>query len=140
MPLYELINPSDAYTYEAPNIEVAGVCAYLLSSGYGAKEIGGNEQSPVLFGWDAWFASRGIDGEWVESHKAELADAWDSFLIGNASDRKDVEEMLRLIPENKRAEWRAGRQDRHRSSMSQIGEAAYFYAKKYREALQEETV
>ena len=40
MPIYELVNPSDTYTFEAPNIEVAGVAACLLSTGFGARRVG----------------------------------------------------------------------------------------------------
>ena len=56
MPIYELVNPSDPYTFEAPNIEVAGVCACLLSSGFGAR--GADESTPILFGWNAWLKDR----------------------------------------------------------------------------------
>lgn len=133
MPLYELINPSDPYTFEAPDIVHAGVAAVLLSTGFGAEEIGGNNEcTPVLFGWNEWLEERGVDNGWITSHAEALADVWDSFLIGKASARKDVEEMLAMIPPEKQAEWKASRQERHRSSLNQIGEAAYRYAAAYR--------
>lgn len=137
MKLYELINPSDRYTFYAPNIEVAGVAVCQLSTNFGAKEIGGDEQTPILFGWGAWLESRGITSEWVDSHLSEIADALDSFLIGGPAERADVESMLAELPEEKRVAWRAKRQDRHRSSMNQIGEAAYAYAKAIREKIAE---
>jgi hypothetical protein len=52
--LFELINPSDPYTFRAPSIEVAGAVACLLSSGFGAvcRDPGMDDLStPVLFGW-----------------------------------------------------------------------------------------
>jgi len=133
--LFELINPSDPYTFRAPSIEVAGAVACLLSTGFGARcldEGHEDEQTPVLFGWNEWLEGRGINQDWIESHKAEIADAFDSFLIGKANERADVESMLALIPEDKQAQWRAERQDRHRTSLNQIGERAYQLAKRLR--------
>ena len=134
MRFYELINPSDAYTFEAPNIEVAGVAAVLLSPGFGAKDItpGSDESSPVLLGWEEWLKDRGIDEDWVKSHRTELAAVYDSFLIGDMSAREDAKEVLRLLPEGEREAWRSQRQDRRRTSMNQIGEAAYAAAKRLR--------
>lgn len=131
--LYELVNPSDPYTFYAPSIEVAGVCAVLLSPGFGATPADGNgEGTPVLFGWTDWLEDRGINREWIDRHREEIADAYDSFLIGDAAKRADVESMLEMLPEAKRQEWRDKRQERHRSSLSQIGEAAYAKAKQLR--------
>lgn len=133
MPVYELINPSDPYTFEAPNIEVAGVAVCMLSSHYGAKQVDGDQEStPVLFGWKEWLEDRQINGAWVESHRSEIADALDSFLIGDPASRQDVEEMLAEVPPEKREALMARRQDRHRSSMNQIGERAYEMAKHLR--------
>ena len=134
MPVYELINPSDPYTFEAPNIEIAGVAACLLSSGFGAEDLtpGSDESSPVLFGWEEWLKARSIDEAWVKTHAIEVADALDSFLIGDLADREDAGEVLRLLPEDEREAWRSQRQDRRRISMNKIGEAAYAMAKRFR--------
>jgi hypothetical protein len=143
MPIYELCNPSDPYTFEAPNIQIAGLCAAFLSTSFGAKQVDADVQSPVLFGWDHWFKEQGMLGEdgeltgYIKAHAKEIADAYDSFLIGSVSDRQDVVEMLKLIPEDKREKWRAERQDRHRSSMSKIGERAYQLARQMRERIPE---
>lgn len=128
MKLYELINPSDRYTFRAPNIEIAAVVVLQLSSSFGASEVGGNESTPVLFGWEDWLKEHGIDEHFCDDKLPEIADALDSFLIGDPNERSDVESMLAELPEEKREAWRAKRQDRHRSSMNQIGEAAYRYA------------
>lgn len=142
MPVYELINPSDPYTFEAPNIEVAGVCAVFLSTGFGAiNGVDGDderERTPVLFGWEEWLKDRGImdaSGSmeaWLAQHVDEVADAYDSFLIGGMDRREDVLSMLAELPEEKREAWRAKRQDRNRSSLNQIGERAYQLAKQIR--------
>lgn len=137
MPVYELINPSDPYTFEAPSIEVAGVVAAMLSTGFGAQRVGDehlNESTPIMFGWDKWMTEHGIDDDWIELHRDEIADAFDSFLIGKFEDRQDVLDMLAELPEEKQEAWRARRQDRHRSSLNRIGEAAYEYAKRLRRA------
>lgn len=135
MKLYELANPSDAYTYKAPNIVVAGVCASLLSHGFSAVPITDESEPrpPILFGWGEWYKENGIDNAWLNANKLVIADCFDSFLIGDASKRKDVEEMLAMLPDDKKQQWRDERQDRNRSSMNTIGESAYSYAKYFRE-------
>jgi hypothetical protein len=138
MKVYRLINPSDPYTFKAPSIEVAGVVACLLSTGFGAEsEDDNDERTPVLFGWQEWLDDRGIDSKWVSEHSAEIADAYESFLIGGLHERADVESMLAALPPKKREKWRAERQDRHRTSLNQIGEAAYKMAKKFRKAAEQ---
>lgn len=132
--LYDLVNPSDSYTFYAPSIEVAGVCAMLLSTAYGATPVDGqSESSPVFFGWSEWLEQKGINQDWIDLHSEEIAAAYDSFLIGDARSRADVESMLEMLPEDKRQEWRDKRQDRRRSSLNKIGENAYEFAKKIRE-------
>lgn len=135
MRLFELVNPSDRYTFKAESIEIAGCAAVLLSSGFGATEIGGNgESTPVLFGWNEWLADRGIDKSFIDANAGRIADALDSFLIGGANERGDVESMLAALPSDEaRDKWRAERQDRHRSSMNDIGSAAYALAKRLRD-------
>jgi hypothetical protein len=137
MTLYELINPSDHYTFYAPSIEVAGTAVLLLSKGFGAAPVSGEgESSPILFGWEVWLDDKGIDRDWIKAHSVEIADALDSFLIGDAEARADWESMLEAqpftVPPEKRAELRNQRQDRHRTSMNQIGESAYALAKQLR--------
>jgi len=136
--LYELINPSDCYTFRAPNLKIAACCAVLLSSSFGACCVDPGcekERTPVLLGWSEWLAEQGIDNDFVAEHSLEIADAWDSFLIGNAAQRRDIEEILALIPdEDARKKARDDRQDRNRSSMCKIGEAAYQNAEAYRKA------
>ena len=44
---YELINPSDPYTFLAENKEVAALTVFCISTMYGAKSQDGNEEIPV---------------------------------------------------------------------------------------------
>ena len=131
MPIYELINPSDSYTFEAPSIEVAAVAVLQLSSSCGATQltcVPDDEEppsTPVMFGWPEWLLDRGIDDAWVEAHLEHVADALESMRIGSLVDREDIEQALALIPKSKRQEWLAKRQDRLRISLSKIGERAW---------------
>lgn len=140
MPIYNLINPSDSYTFEAPDLTTAGVAAYLLNEAYGAQRIDVDEQerTPVFFGWDEWLKERGIDEPWIKAHATELADVFDSFLIGSYQERLDIADAMAMMSDEKREEFRAKRQDRRRTSMNKIGERAYnlaaFLRKKYKGA------
>jgi len=137
MPIYELINPSDPYSFEAPNLKIAAAAVVMLSPAFGARRCGDDveECTPILFGWEDWLSEHGIDESWVAQHRAEIADALDSFLIGDYTRRQDVVDMLDMLSPDKREEWRARRQDRHRSSLNQIGKTAYEYARRIRRAL-----
>lgn len=139
MPIYELINPSDPYTFKAPDIKVAGMAALLLSSGkFGARQIEPEqdepESSPALFGWKPWLQEQGITPEWTGANKEIIADALGSFLIGDLHDRHEVHETLALLPPGKREGWLANRHDRRRSSMNNIGAAAHKLARQMRDA------
>jgi len=129
MKLFTLINPSDPYTFKANSIEIAGVCACWLSPSFGAECMEGDrETTPIIFGWDEWLDDRGIDSAWMKEHALEIADALDSFLIGDANFRADVESIMEMLPEEKQQEWRDKWQERQRTSMNQVGERAYALA------------
>lgn len=56
--LYNLINPSDPYTFEADDLELAAVAVVLLGDGqYLADPVGGGESVPAFLfgGHDEWF-------------------------------------------------------------------------------------
>ena len=141
MPLYELINPSDPYTFRAPSLEIAGAAAAMLSTGFGAVQYdppAEDDSTPVLFGWNDWMESRGMDKSWFLAHLAEIADALDSFLIGGRNTRADVEDAMSRMDEKNREEFRASRQNRYRTSLNQIGEAAYNLSKRLRAKLEQQ--
>jgi hypothetical protein len=131
MMLWELINPSDPYTFRADSVEVAGAVVLFLSYRFGARTIDEEPvmQTPLLTGWDAWLEAHGIDSDWITAHRVEIADALDSLLIGSKDNRVDAEEaMNRMAPEEREA-WRNQRQERLRTSLNEIGEIAYRKAK-----------
>ncbi len=93
---FNLINPSDAYTFEAEDMEVAAVMVCLLGDGkYGADEIGkgasnGNHVPVFLFGGhDEWFVRKfGMNFEDTGRHcldhrRGALADAFASVTLTN---------------------------------------------------------
>jgi hypothetical protein len=130
--LFELINPSDPYTFEAESIEIAGVVTVILSSSFGAKSLDPPyESTPILFGWDAWLADRGIDNEFLSTNAEAIARAFESFIIGSASDRRELELVLKELPVERRESFIRERQERMRSSFNQIGERAYMLAKQF---------
>jgi hypothetical protein len=133
-PLWELINPSDPYTFRAPDVRVAGMAAFIMSHAYGAKRVGGGECSPMILGWDEWAAEHGIDEQWIDSHAHELAEAFESFLIGPVEDREVIESIIREMQSaSEIRKWKLERQDKLRSSFSAIGEAAYLAGDHFRE-------
>jgi hypothetical protein len=138
--LYRLINPSDPYTFYAPDLRIAACVALFLGQGaFGAQGVADDqESSPVMFGWDAFLKEQGIDSAWIESHYAEIATALDSVFIGDERHRVDFDQMLESMPnETTRESWLAERHDRLRSSMNDIGVAAIRLAKQLREKISE---
>lgn len=134
--LYELINPSDPYTFKAKNIVVAGVAVALISTSYGAEQVDPKVENPprtpILVGWADWLYENNIDAEWIEENHEDIAAALDSFLIGGQLAREDIESAMAEMPEETAKKWRNERQERHRSSLNRIGEIAYETAKHLR--------
>lgn len=92
---FNLINPSDPYTFEAPDLEIAAVAVCLLGNGqYLADALGddadnGNNVPAFLFGGhDEWFTARfGAGFELVtdrclKGHPAILAACLESVTLG----------------------------------------------------------
>ena len=134
----EIINPSDAYTLRTDDFKTAAVAIAVLGRGQmGLKNIDGEESSPVLFGWDDWLKEQGIEdlGKYIDEHTKEMADILATVLIGGKADREEVESALALMPdEEARKKWLDDRHDKRRSSMNNIGAAAWAWARKLRSA------
>lgn len=126
--VYEIVNPSDAYTIKAPFLVAAVAVAILGNGKYGIPG------SPILFGWDKWIKKKvGDIGEYIDRHRTEIAAALDSVLIGNEADRLDVESALLLIPVDQREQWLSARHERLRTSMNNIGANARHIANQLRQ-------
>jgi len=131
--LFDLINMSDKYTFVADDLEIAALTTCLLGSGqYGADQLDGDAKVPIflLGGSDEWFTAkfgRNLEQS-LNALKASpaLIDCLESVLIG---DRREYDETLPMIAEDKRDEWIAAWHDRHRSSLNDIGGRAKRIAK-----------
>lgn len=131
---YELINPSDPYTFTASSNEVAALVVFLLSTSYGAKAKDNSFEVPIfMFGGVAeWYQEKfkhSID-DGLSKNKEEVAKALESFMYGGFEDRKRYQAALNAIDDDKKredfiAEWQDGR-----SSLNDIGNYAHALAKK----------
>lgn len=140
--IFYIVNPSDAYTIVASDLEVAAVACVLLGRGqYAFEPLEGDlERVPLfLFGNpDEWFNERFGFGDCVtrvmETRAAELADCLDSCLIGNLKERREYESALALMesPEG-REQFRRNRHAARRSSLNDIGSRACEMATHIRE-------
>ena len=133
---YELINPSDPYTFIAADYETAVLTVFCLGPAYGAKPKGGGEDVPIfIFGgaveWYTEKFGRSPDDGLDEKGRA-VADALASMMLGGFEDRRRYELALSAIddPEKKSRfidEWQDGR-----SSLNNIGGAAHRLAERIR--------
>ena len=126
---YELINPSDKYTFIAEDFETAVLAVFLLGTAYGAEPRDGGEEVPIfLFGGaKEWYAERfgRAPDDGLDEKKRTVADALLSFMLGDFEDRRRYELALAAIddPEKKDRfvdEWQDGR-----SSLNNIGSIAH---------------
>ena len=126
---YELINPSDPYTFEADDFEVAALTVFSISTAYSAEAQDGCEGVPLfLFGGASeWYAERfgRMPDEGLTEKKLAVAKALESFMLGSFEDRRRYNAALEAIddPEKRKSfmhEWQDGR-----SSMNNIGEYAH---------------
>lgn len=142
--LYEIINMSDPYTIECPSLEVAAVACFALGRGAFGFECKDDETKSVpiflLGGAEQWVrekfdcAIEDLVNLVTNDKAAELADALDSCLIGDAHDRFEYNEAVKLIDDpEKREQFRARRHEDRRSSLNNIGARAYRIARNIRE-------
>lgn len=131
--IYELINPSDPYTFIADCCETAALTTFCLSSAYGAKPQEGDEEVPafLLGNPDKWYKDtfgRSVP-EGLEAKKQELIKSLDSMLYGDFDKRAIYEAAIKAITdEDKRREYEKAWSDR-RSSFNDIGAYAKQLAK-----------
>lgn len=139
--LFELSNPSDQYTFEAPDLATAAAVAWILGRGaYGAHQLDGDRAAHVpiflLGGAEEWSRETfGADPADVLNSVLHgiLADALDSLLVGDAHARETYRAGLELIDDPaKREAWRDRWHDDRRTSLNNIGAAAWAVAKALR--------
>lgn len=129
---YELINPSDPYTFMAEDYETAALTVFCISTNYAARPKDGGEEVPIfIFGGSReWYTERfgRSPDDGLAAKKRAVSDALASFMLGKFEDRRRYEAALSAIddPEKKARfidEW----QDGH-SSLNNIGDRAHALA------------
>ncbi len=144
--LYQIINPSDSYTIDCPDLEIATVACCMLGGGqYGFEPLddGAVAVPMFLFGGVQDFCEKHFKQAFddvrarVTTHRvAALADALDSVLIGKDAYKRaqKLAEWAALPPEQMRA-LRAVYHDKRRTSMNDIGGRAYEMAERLRKGV-----
>lgn len=136
--LYEIINPSDAYTMVAEDRAVACAAVVFLGEGHYGLSAKDDEKDgcPIL----AWGGANALDEFFAKELGTTLADvmrdrrpamaaALRSVAIGTFTDRESFDRGLALIDDPaKKEEWRAWWHDERRSSMNDIGARAWALA------------
>ena len=142
MKLYEIVNPSDCVTFEAPDDATAVAVVLSIGEGaYGARrcEDGQDVGGLLLFATNAvveaklmeWF---GCDFEtWANAHRADLAEALLDCATVKPEARHLYEEgMRRQDSVEELQEYRALVEDRNRTSMSDIVGRAWVMGRELR--------
>lgn len=134
MRLYELVNPSDAYTLRAESRAVACAAALVLGAGaYALEDLSSPyaaDQGMPLFllgGGQEWFLERfGVAfASFLATRGEEIAACLDTVVIGKVPDRLLYDEAMALITEaDSREKWAAVWHERKRTSLNDIGARA----------------
>lgn len=139
---YEIINPSDAYTFSAPDFATAAAAVLLLGEGkYGARSEDDTERLPVfLFGGSGpfiveTFGAVGLS-DWIDAHRAAIADALDSVMSYGFRERGAFDAACELLSGEALQGYRAKLHDANRSSMNDIGSRAWAIAARLREPVE----
>lgn len=139
MTTYEIINPSDPYTLQSQDVKVAQIAGLFLGRGaYGLADEQGENVLPIFIfgGSEEWLKREfGDHSAWITNHYSDIATCLESVMIGGFSARRECEDALACMPEDKRADYLARRHDRMRSSLNDIGKAAQELAAAFRRKL-----
>lgn len=132
--IYEIINPSDKATFEAPDDNVAAAAALLLGDGfYGCeREDGESLHTLVVFGGEAaikhclglYFPPDGNINAFMDARGGEVAAALDTLMYCGAGERKALEAAFDGLGAADRIERLRKYNDERRSSLNDIGRHA----------------
>lgn len=126
--IYELINPSDPYTFKADTYEIAALTTLCMGVSYGAKPQTGDNEVPVLLFGDPekWYKknfNRTVE-EGLKANWEKVAEALSSMLYGDFDDRSVYESAMEAITdEDKQKAFSESRHNRQ-SSLNDIGSYA----------------
>ena len=127
MRVYEIINPSDPYTFLAPDDELAKLLCLLVGRGqYGIEGPNGeNTMCLYILGIDDTGLLDLFNGrtfqEVADARRPELPAALRSVLICSRAERAGIQATLEAIPEEGRTAFLAKYHDTKRSSLNDIG-------------------
>jgi hypothetical protein len=139
--IFEFINPSDKYHFEATDLEIGAGVTVILGEGKAAAQCVDDENIKVpffMFGntHDAWFKEKfGFDFE-ASAHrlknerKQDLINALNSFTIGTLEDYHVFQEAMKLIDDpKKREKYRKVYHKKKLTSLSDFGTYAWAFAR-----------
>lgn len=140
--VYEIVNPSDAYTMVADDFKVAAAACLLLGQGaYSIHNADRSEDMPLfLFGGaDEWVEKTfGSFDEYLLGHLEEIAACLDSVMSCGFRERVNFDAAMAAIEDPaKREAYRLQVHDTNRSSLNDIGAKAWRMAGRCREKLAE---
>ena len=141
--IYEISNPSDAYTLVASDIGVGAIVCFILGSGnYGLHTKDRDEELDVpifLFAKEEqieeWFKGKtGLSiTDFLEANKDAVIECLESVLIGSFRDRELFTSAVDKMDDvEKKKQFQAEWHDKKRSSMNDIGGDAQKYAEHLR--------
>lgn len=140
MKQYDVINISDPCTVESDDPIAAAVGVLMISEGgFGLTSEDGETILPILMlgGVEEWLKAKEIEdlGDYIRANRIAIADALDSCMYGDFNDRAAYNKGLELVAgdEAKTKEWKDHWEEKRRTSMSKICQAAWAYAKQLRE-------
>lgn len=129
--IYELINPHDPYTFEAPDAQVAALVCLLLGGGaYGADPETDEEEDR----WGVHIFCKGDDVEaefqerWsmsidtsMRTRKDDVAAALRSLMIAGRAERSGIKAAMEACPtQESRDAFVATYEDKKRSSLTEL--------------------
>ena len=133
--IYELINPHDPYTFEAPDAQVAALACLLVGGGaYGADPESGKEED--TWGVHLFSKEEDIEAEFQErwglginasmrKRKADTAAALRSLMIAGRAERAGIKAALEACPtQEARDAFVAVYEDKKRSSLTELASRA----------------
>jgi hypothetical protein len=139
MRLYEIMNPSDPYTMEVEDFKEAAVGLLMLSTAFALEPVDSKEgpRMPMFLfgGMDKWIEANVCRPDdlqkWIQDHKAGIAKALESVLIGEKGQRELYQSAMEAIDDPvKREAFREKWHDTKLSSVNNIGGAAWSMAKR----------
>lgn len=143
--IYNFITPSDHVTFLAKNNNVAYVCAILVGGGKaGCENAETKENIPTFLLFDS-DPSKTITehlgcslNSFIEGNKLAIIECLHSFAYGKLEARKTFDDACDAISDPQRLqEFKSKHEDRNRSSLNQIVQVAWNYAKNLQVSISE---